>query len=235
MSRSLVGVGLAVVLLAVGFVAGRASGGVDDRALRDSLAVYRDHRTADRAALDSSRLVIAAAQLQTRQAEADAAEWRAKARAGTTRANQHQARADSLFQVLALAPTAADSLPILVRACTELRQECAALRAVNADLSLAIEADSVAKNGLRRELGAHLQQRGRDSTRLGEADGLIRKLAKAARGCRYPFVGFPCIEGVASYSLDDQAFRFGGSVPLKLGPLGRVNLSIITKVGGGKP
>jgi hypothetical protein len=47
---------LVVALIAVGiFLAGRWSVVPDDQELRDSLAVYREHRKQDKAALDSSK------------------------------------------------------------------------------------------------------------------------------------------------------------------------------------
>lgn len=228
----LIGFGVAA---GIGFLVGRASGGVDDRELRDSLAVYRAQRTQDRVALDSSRTRINGLAAFVATVNAEAERWRSRALASEARGNVHRGKADSLLALLAIARTPQDSNAILVNACTERGLECAAIRTANAELKEAAGKDSLAKRTLREEIGVHLDQRRRDSTSLANADGLITKLAKAARGCRLPLIGLPCPEPLGSYSLDDRVIRVGGLVPVKLGRLGRVNLSVTTTIGRRTP
>lgn len=202
-------------MLGLGFVLGRMSGGVDDMDLRDSLAVYRHDRKQGEKQRDSLVAVILNARNQVADAEAAAVRANERARLRERNAAVFGARADSLERLLAGAQTPADSIPILIAACTERRLECAELRTANADLHEAIVKDSVAKAGLRQEIAAHLQTRATDSTNLLRADRLIGQLEKAARGCRIPLVGFPCPTGILNYDLDAGAVQAGAGFPLK--------------------
>lgn len=213
-------------VLGLGFVLGRMSGGVDDRDLRDSLAVYRHDRKAGEKVRDSLVAVILTARDQVTEAEAAAARANERARLRERNAAVFGARADSLEKLLASAQTPADSIPILIAACTERRLECAELRSANADLHEAIVKDSAAKAGLREEIAAHLQTRTTDSTNLLRADRLIGQLEKAARGCRVPLIGMPCPVGVVNYDLSARSLSVGGGLPVKRW----LTLSITTKV-----
>jgi len=206
---------LLVVLLGFGFVAGRASVRVDDQDLRDSLAIYRHDSALQKKVRDSLVLVILAARTKVDIAEGDAARARAQARQRERNAAAFGARADSLEQLLATAQTPADSIPILIAACTERRLECAELRTANADLHEAIVKDSLAKAGLREEIAAHLRTRDADSTSAVRANRLIGQLEKQSLGCRVPLIGMPCPTAIANYELTGKAFSFGGGVPVK--------------------
>jgi len=206
---------LAVIVGGVLFLAGRASVRVDDRDLLDSLAVYRSARDVNAKTRDSLVAVILTARDQVTEAESDAARARAAARQFTAAAGRSGARADSLERLLAGALTPADSIPILIAACTERRQECAALRVANDSLFRAATEDSTAKAGLRTEIAAHLRTREADSLNAVRADRLIGQLEKQVRGCRVPLVGFPCPAALLSYDLDAAALSAGGSIPLK--------------------
>lgn len=235
MRRTIGGYLVAIAVGAVlGFVAGRASGGVDDPRLRVELEEWkRDVRTAV-AQRDSGRTIIDGLRRFVASVNAEAETWRTRALVAERKGDQHQRRADSLLALLATAPTPRDSNAILVNACTERGLECAAIREANAGLKQAAEKDGLAKVKLGQEIAEHMEQRARDSAQLVRGVALVRTLEKAVRGCRLPLVGLPCPVAVAEYSLDDRAFRMGGAMPLKLGPLGRVMLSITTKVAGGR-
>jgi hypothetical protein len=207
-----------VGLLATGFVVGRLSVRVDDQELRDSLAVYRDHRKADAKALDSSRAVILAAQDAAQRWEEEAARWNGLAAARVVAADRYRDRADSLARALATATTPEDSLRACIAEVTARRSECAEVRAANADLLTAAAADDSVKRALRQENAAHLGQRARDSTRLAEADGLVTKLEKNARGCRLPLVGFKCPAASATWDFKEPEILpryFSATYPLK--------------------
>lgn len=215
-----------IALLAVGaFLAGRASVVPDDQELRDSLAVWRDHRKDDATFHDSTRAVILAERERWAAAEQEGTRWRTIANARDRTITDLRQRADAASRELADATTPADSL----RACmTELvlrRSECAETARQNGDLRRAAEADSTAKEALRKENAAHLGQRGRDSLRLREADGLIAKLEKAAGGCRIPLVGVPCPIPLGGYNVTRKDFEAGAVVPFKLGRF-RVGASV---------
>jgi hypothetical protein len=208
---------LVVALIAVGiFLAGRWSVVPDDQELRDSLAVYREHRKQDKAALDSSRTVILAARAMAEMAEQEATRWRNIAAARQVVADRHRERADSASRALAEARTPEDSLKACMVELVSRQSECAALRETNTALVVAAQQDDSVKQALRRETAAHLGQRNRDSVRLAEADGLIVRLEKAARGCRLPLVGAPCPQALVLYSFDDRALRVGATFPVKL-------------------
>lgn len=202
-------------MLGLGFVLGRSSRGVDDQDLRDSLAVYRHDSKLNAQIQDSLRGVILAARDRVAEAEADRDRAEARARQRERNAAVFGARADSLERLLASAQTPADSIPILLAACTERRLECAELRTANADLHEAIVKDSAAKAGLREEIAAHLQARVIDSTSLLRANRLIGQLEKNALGCRLPLISIPCPTGIASYDLTAKAFSVGGGIPVK--------------------
>lgn len=216
---------VAVVLFGGGFLAGRASVVPDVQELRDSLAVWRDHRKQDAAALDSFRLLVMDERGKFALAEAEASKWRGIAAARTTVADRHRARADSMARELADATTPEDSLKACIAEVTARRSECAEVRAANGALLAAAAADSAAKAALRRESAAHLGQRARDSTRLAEADGLIGRLEKAVGGCRVPLVGLPCPIPVAGYNVTRQELEAGAVVPFKVGRF-RVGASV---------
>jgi hypothetical protein len=207
------------VLLLVGFLAGRASVRVDDRELADSLAVWKEHRKQDDAVLDSTRAIVLAERARGDSAESAASHWRSIADARNRTIADLRQRADAAGRDLANATTPADSLKACMVELVLRRGECAETARQNDDLRRAAQADTAAKAALRRENAAHLTQRGRDSTRLAEADGLIVRLEKAAGGCRVPLVGLPCPLAVAGYNLTVSRFAFGGGLPVKLGPI----------------
>jgi len=206
---------VALVLGVGAFLAGRASVRVDDQDLRDSLAIYRHDSALQEKIRDSLVLVILTARTKVDLAEADAARARAQAQQRERNAAAFGARADSLEQRLASAQTPADSIPILIAACTERRLECAELRTANADLHEAIVKDSLAKAGLREEIGAHLRTRDADSTSAVRANRLIGQLQKQALGCHVPLIGMPCPTAIANYDLTGKGFSLGGGVPVK--------------------
>ena len=206
---------VALVLGVGAFLAGRASVRVDDPELRDSLAVYRQHRKDDAKALDSSRAVILATHDAAERWESEAARWQGLAAARVVVADRHRNRADSMARELANATTPEDSLRACIAEISARRSECAEVRAANADLLTAAAADDSVKRALRQETAAHLGQRTRDSTRLAEADGLVTKLQRNALGCRVPLIGMPCPTAIANYELTGKAFSFGGGVPVK--------------------
>jgi hypothetical protein len=210
---------VAVVALVVGFLAGRASVVTDDQELRDSLAVYREHRRQDAEALDSSRNVILAARAMADMAEQESVKWRNIAAARQVVANRFRDSADAAGRRLAEATTPEDSLRACIPELLARRSECAALRETNTALVVAAQQDDSVKQALRRETAAHLGQRGRDSTRLREADGLINRLEKAAGGCRIPLVGLPCPLAVAGYNVTLSRFEGGVGLPVKVGPI----------------
>lgn len=225
----------AVVAAGVGFVAGRASGGVDDQQLRLELEAWKRDATLATAQRDSSRAVISGIRRYVASVNAEAELWRGRALAAERKGNQHQRNADSLLALLAIAATPRDSNAILANACTERGLECAAIREANAGLKQAAERDRLAKDGQAKEIAEHVTQRERDSSDLIRAGSLVRTLEKAVRGCRWKIpllLTIPCLEPLGGYNLSDQAFEVGGLVPVKLGPLGRINVSITTKVGG---
>jgi len=224
---------LLVVLLGFGFFAGRASVRVDDQDLRDSLSIYRYTRKVDKDARDSLVRVILFARTAVDIAEGDATRARAQARQFTVSAGRFGARADSLERLLAFAKTPADSIPILLAACTERRNECADLRKANDSLFKAAADDSTAKAGLRVEIAAHLKTRDDDSANAVRADRLIGQLEKQARGCRIPFVGVPCPTAVVNYDLDAAVFQFGGGIPIK--PWLTVSVTTRLSPGGKAP
>ena len=221
---------IALVILGGGFLAGRASVRVDDQALRDSLAVYRHDSELQAKARDSLVLVILAARTKVDIAEGDAARARAQARQRERNAAAFGARADSLERLLASAQTPADSIPILIAACTERRLECAELRTANADLHEAIVKDSLAKAGLREEIAAHLRTRDADSTNAIRADRLIGQLEKQVLGCRLPLIGIPCPRAGADYSLTTKAVSVSGGFPVRLGKLPPFTASVSFQV-----
>jgi len=202
-------------MLGLGFVLGRMSVRVDDQDLRDSLAVYRHDSKLNAKVRDSLVGVILVARTARDVAEADAARARGAARQLTVSAGRIGARADSLERLLAFAQTPADSIPILIAACTERRMECAELRRANDSLWKAAADDSTAAVTYRTEIAAHLATRAADSTNAVRAERLIGQLEKQALGCRVPLIGFPCPTGVANYDLTAKAFSVGGGIPLK--------------------
>jgi hypothetical protein len=163
---------------------------------------------------DSLRGVVAVALQREEAAESASARWRRQAQSSVARADRFRASADSLDQLLVGALTAEDSLPILVQACEDRKRECAELRVANAQQDSAlVEADASIGN-LRATIGAQGRRIALDSTRLGQADHLIGRLARAARGCRVPLIGVPCPVGVASYDLDTRGLHAGVGLPL---------------------
>jgi hypothetical protein len=213
------------IVAAGAFLAGRWSVVPDDQELRDSLAVWREHRKQDAAALDSSRRVIVAARELAATQEAEATKWRSIAAARVVVADRERARADGFARQLAEATTPEDSLKACIAEVTARRSECAEVRATNGALLEAAAADSAAKDVLRTENAAHLGQRGLDSTRLAESDGLIVRLEKAAGGCRVPLLAFPCPIPLAGYNVTLRKVEGGAIVPFKLGRF-RVGASV---------
>jgi len=204
-------VGIIVVGVLLVWCLGR--GGLDAET-KAELDRYRSAAALVEAERDSLRGVVRAALIRAEQAESASAEWRRRAGISVVRANRFRASADSLDQLLAGATTAEDSLPILVRACEDRKRECAELRVANAQQDSAlVEADASIGN-LRATIGAQGRRIALDSTRLGQADHLIGRLARAARGCRVPLIGVPCPVGVASYDLDTRGLHAGVGLPL---------------------
>jgi hypothetical protein len=220
---------LVVALIAVGiFLAGRWSVVPDNQELRDSLAVWRDHRKDDATFKDSTRAVILAERERASAAEQESAKWKNIAAARQVVADRFRDSADAAGRRLAEATTPEDSLRACIPELLARRSECAALRETNGALVEAAQEDSAVKQALRREAAAHMGQRNRDSTRLAEADGLIARLEKAAGGCRVPLAGIPCPEALVLYSFDDRALRIGATFPVKLFGF-RVNAGGATK------
>lgn len=217
---------LAVGVLASGFLAGRMSVRVDDQGLRDSLAVYRESRVLDRAALDRANAAIRQAAERVAVADAEADRLRVVAERSEARAAGHGRRADSLLALLPMARTAADSNAILVPACTERRQECAELRFAVDTLRGAAAEDSAAKAGLRTQLAVREEIRGRDSLALMRGERLIARLERNVRGCRVPLVATPCPAAQLSYDLTDRSFHAGAGIPLTRW----LTVSVTTKV-----
>lgn len=210
--------GWIVLSLLVGaaiFLTGRASVRVDDQDLRDSLAVYRHQKGIDKEVRDSLVGVILVARTARDIAETDAVRARGAARQLTASAGRIGARADSLERLLASAETPADSIPILIAACTERRLECAELRRANDSLWKAAAKDSTAKATYRTEIAAHLLTRAADSLNAVRADRNINQLEKQVLGCRVPLIGMPCPTAIANYELTGKTFSFGGGVSVK--------------------
>lgn len=203
-------------VLGLGFVIGRMSVRVDDQDLRDSLAVYRHDSRLNTKIRDSLEGVILLARTARDIAERDAALARGAARALTASASRAGARADSLERLLAFAQTPADSIPILIAACTERRLECAELRRANDSLWKAAADDSTVKATYRAEIAAHLEQRRVDSAAAVRADRLIGQLEKSALGCHVPLIGIPCPVGVAGYNVTAKTASLGGGIPVRL-------------------
>ena len=231
----------AAALVVVGFFAGRASVRVDDQDLRDSLAVYRSHRKDDAAENARMRNALAdehAARVRSEAATLSLTESAARLVAGASRtmvtANETRRRADSILASLRNARTAGDSIAILANACTERGNECALVRRANDSLfratdSLRIAGDSSSRTiaSFRRDSVTYVKRIARDSTRLAEADGLVTRLERNARGCRVPLVGFPCPTAIANYDLTSKAISFGGGFPIKRW----LTVSVTTQVG----
>jgi len=240
-------------VLGLGFVLGRMSGGVDDQDLRDSLAVYREHRTTDKA--ENARMRNDLKDEHERRVRSEAVtlsltESAARLVSGASRtmvtANETKRRADSMFASLRNARTLKDTNDVLVAACTERGNECALVRRANdslfratADLKKADSSSQQTIASFRRDSVTLTNRVARDSSRLDEADGLIVQLQKAARGCRVPLVGIPCPMGTVNLDFDgtNRTLSIGAGMPLKLwDALPRINLSVTTPIyRKGKP
>lgn len=207
-----------VVLLIVGFFAGRASNRVDPGKLRDSLATYRAGMQQARAERDSLVEAIIAFRLQADSAEQRERQARARAALSAQNAIAAGRRADSLWAMLAMARTPADSNAILLPACLARAQECADLRRANGDLLTAVAQADTAKTALRGEIAAHQRTRNSDSTRLAQADRLINQLERAAGGCRVPLLDLKCPAFSATWDLDGLELApryFSATYPLR--------------------
>lgn len=223
---------LALGLLLIGFLAGRASGRVDNQKLRDSVAVWKDNRKQDKAANEQLQRDLAVEhglRAQSESATLRLTESAARLVAGAARtmvtANETRARADAILASLRNARTPAESIAVLTMACSERGNECTLVRKANDSLfratdSLTIAGDSAKKTiaSFRRDSVKLVDRIRQDSTRLKEADGLITMFERNARGCRIPLIDFPCPVPVAGYNVTASRFEAGAGVPLKIGP-----------------
>jgi hypothetical protein len=222
-------IGIVTGVLIVGFVLGRLSSRVDNQKLRDSLAVYREHRKEDLAEnIQIRQDLVREHNLRVKYEDATLrlTENAERLISGASRtmvsANETRRRADSIMANLRNAKTARDTADILTNACAERSKECVLVRQAHDSLKLATDSLKSAQNSseatiasFRRDSTTLINRINRDSTRLAEADGLIMKLQKAVTGCQVRLIRIPCPIGIANYSITDKTFSFGGGIPVK--------------------
>jgi hypothetical protein len=189
----------ALVLLVLGFLAGRASVPEVDLTRSDSLTVTKPAHDALR---DSTRRfadsAVAAGRADSIE-NARLARVAASARAAGQRAVEV---AGVLAQQLDSARSAADSVPVLVAVNVLLSQAVDSLGAAADSFSVAYQREQQVSATYRLALVAQGEQIARDSVRLEVYQSIVDGLRKAAKGCRVPLTKLRCpmVTGTADIS-----------------------------------
>ena len=220
-----------VLLLVVGFFAGRSSVHLDDAKLQQQLADYRASLKSLAASWTEIWKRHAADSVRISAAEARGGQARAAAARHMASADSAKESADQAELELAASRTAQDSLDHALQALKARGVECRQCRAANDSLKRGAAEDSIAKVGLRSQIADLIIGHRDDSTAVAGGAKMIGKLEKQVRGCRLPFLGFPCPEPMAGIELSHRTLDAGAALPINLGRW-RVRVFVTKQIAG---
>ena len=223
------------VLVGLGiFLAGRASVHVDDEQLRQELAEWR----ASTKQLAGWWVELfrrnAASDVRVAALETTNAQLRRSADRHVASADTAAAAADAFARLRAAATNPRDSLLACAGEVTALRSSCSELRSANADLRSLVANDSSVKQEFRGQIAGLLEGHQRDSTAIAGGRTLLGKLEKQVRGCRIPWVRFPCPELLGGLELSHLTLDAGVAMPVDLGPF-RIRLFVTKEIATLRP